>query len=168
MREADLRGRAEQAGLLDPDTAIAAGDLRRLCCDADLTPVVLGTASDLLDVGRTARLVTPTLRRALSLRDGGCTFPGCEAPDTRCDAHHITPWWAGGATTLGNLVLLCAHHHGVVEPPRFWSGAPPDRWQVRIGTGGTPEFLPPARHDAHQTPLLGNRRGVASHQPSGP
>lgn len=151
MREADLRDRAEQAGLLTSDHQISAGDLRRLCCDADLTPVVLGTESEILDVGRTQRLVTQAVRRALSVRDGGCVFPGCGTADVRCDAHHIVPWWAGGSTSLANLVLLCPHHHGLVEPPRFWSGAPPDRWQVRLDGSGRPEVIPPARLTAERT-----------------
>lgn len=151
LREADLRERAEQAGVLAPDQQISAGDLRRLCCDADLTPVVLGSESEILDVGRTQRLVTPALRRALSVRDGGCVFPGCSATDERCDAHHIVPWWAGGATCLANLALLCPHHHALVEPPRFWSGAPPDRWQVRLDGCGRPEVVPPTRVTAERT-----------------
>ncbi|MFP5284000.1 MAG: DUF222 domain-containing protein, partial [Actinomycetes bacterium] len=153
MREADLRERAEQAGLLKPDQQISAGDLRRVCCDADLTPVVLGSESEILDVGRTIRLVTPALRRALSVRDGGCVFPGCLATDERCDAHHIVPWWWGGETGLSNLVLLCPHHHALVEPPRFWSGAPPDRWQIRLDKCGRPEVIPPARVDPERTPM---------------
>ncbi|MBK8463328.1 MAG: DUF222 domain-containing protein [Nigerium sp.] len=157
MREADLRERAEQAGILDTGDRIAPGDLRRLCCDADLTPVVLGTGSEILDVGRTHRLVTPAIRRALTLRDGGCAFPQCSADAVRCAAHHIRPWWAGGETALGNLVLLCPHHHGLVEPPRFWDGPPPDRWQVRLNDHGIPEFLPPRRHDLARRILKGNR-----------
>ncbi len=39
MSEADLRARAEHAGLLDDGAKISAGELRRMCCDADLTPV---------------------------------------------------------------------------------------------------------------------------------
>ena len=162
MRESDLRERAEQAGVLTPGQQISAGDLRRLCCDADLTPVVLGSESEILDVGRTSRLVTPALRRALSVRDGGCVFPGCEANDERCDAHHLVPWWAGGATSLANLALLCPHHHALVEPPRFWSGAPPDRWQIRLDGCGRPEVIPPARVTADRT-----RISVAQDRPPG-
>ncbi|PKQ19038.1 MAG: hypothetical protein CVT66_11615, partial [Actinobacteria bacterium HGW-Actinobacteria-6] len=33
----------------------------------------------------------------------GCTFPGCDARPTMCEAHHVVPWWAGGATALSNL-----------------------------------------------------------------
>ena len=157
MRETDLRERAEQAAILDTGDPIAPGDLRRLCCDADLTPVVLGTRSEILDVGRTHRLVTPAIRRALTLRDAGCAFPQCSADAVRCAAHHIRPWWAGGETALNNLVLLCPHHHGIVEPPRFWDGPPPDRWQVRLNDHGIPEFLPPQRHDPTRRILKANR-----------
>ncbi|MGV8844979.1 MAG: hypothetical protein ACOH1W_00705, partial [Tessaracoccus sp.] len=50
---------AEKAGVLATGTEIAAGDLRRLCCDADLMPAVVGGPSEILDVGQTQRLVTP-------------------------------------------------------------------------------------------------------------
>ena len=108
-----LRAEAAGAGLIG-DEPISAGDLRRLCCDAGLLPAVLGGPSALLDVGRTARRVTPELRAALVLRDGGCAFPGCHARPSACEAHHIIPWWAGGRTELANLVLLCHHHHALV------------------------------------------------------
>ena len=39
-------------------------------------PIVLGGPSQPLDVGRTQRLVTPAIRAALEVRDGGCVFPG--------------------------------------------------------------------------------------------
>ena len=157
MSEEALRTRTEQAGLLDSGARISAGELRRLCCDAELTPAVLGSSSQVLDVGRTQRLVTPDLRRALSIRDAGCVFPGCQAADAHCEAHHIVPWWAGGRTSLANLVLLCKHHHGTVEPLRFWTGPPADRWQVRIAGDGIPEFTPPSRADVTRTPLRHER-----------
>lgn len=154
MREADLRERAERAGVLDSGALVAAGTLRRLCCDADLMPVVLGGRSEILDVGTVSRLVTPPIRRALALRDTGCAFPGCDAPESLCDAHHVEPWWKGGTTSLGNMVLLCPHHHAIVEPPRFWAGAPPpDRWEVRLDSEGYPEFIPPVTLDPARRPL---------------
>ncbi|MGV8847732.1 DUF222 domain-containing protein [Tessaracoccus sp.] len=130
MSEADLRARAEQAGLLDDGARISAGELRRMCCDADLMPVVLGAASEILDVGHTQRLVTPSIRRALSERDGGCVFPKCGASDAECEAHHVVPWWDGGDTALGNMALLCPHHHAVVEPDRFGPGGGRDQWSI--------------------------------------
>ena len=141
-----LRVHAEQSGVLAGGEQVTAGELRRLACDAAILPIVLGSASQPLDVGREQRLVTPAIRRALEARDQGCAFPGCRVRATCCEAHHILPWWAGGETALSNLVLLCAHHHGTVEPLRFQDrGAPATRWTVRIDDDGHPEFTPPAR-----------------------
>ncbi|WP_446665492.1 DUF222 domain-containing protein [Flexivirga sp. B27] len=93
------------------DTAAA----RRLACDADVVPVVLGTASEPLDVGRTKRLVTKGIRTAVTLRDRGCTFPGCDRPPTFCEIHHIVPWSSGGVTSLLNSAMLCTTHHQTVH-----------------------------------------------------
>ncbi len=57
IREHDLKDRAEQAGILASGAKVTAGQLRRLCCDADVMPVILGGPSEILDVGRTQRLV---------------------------------------------------------------------------------------------------------------
>jgi uncharacterized protein DUF222/HNH endonuclease len=113
---------------------ISAADARIHACDCMLIPAVLGTKSELLDLGRQHRLVSTPLRRALYLRDRGCAFPGCHRPPRHCQGHHVRHWADGGPTELGNLVLLCAHHHRLLHR----SG-----WQVRIAADGLPEFLPP-------------------------
>ena len=95
--------------LLAPET------VRRMACDAAIIPAVLGSRSELLDLGRTVRLVTPKLFLALCLRDKGCTFPGCSRPPTWCDAHHCVHWCDGGPTDLSNMALLCARHHTIVH-----------------------------------------------------
>jgi len=126
-----------------PDNApLSAGDLRRLCCDANLVPAVLGADSEPLDIGRAGRFVTPPIRKALTLRDKHCAFPRCDTPAIRCDAHHLVPWWDGGPTTMSNLVLLCPEHHGLIEPDR---NASRDQWQVHINSDGHPVFTPPGR-----------------------
>jgi hypothetical protein len=71
--------------------------------------------SQLLDLGRRTRTVPERLRRALVLRDEHCQFPGCRAPASWCDAHHIVWWTNGGGTSLWNLVLLCRRHHVAVH-----------------------------------------------------
>jgi hypothetical protein len=55
------------------------------------------------------------MRTALIARDGGCAFPGCDAPTGWCDAHHVVEYSKDGRTTIINLVLLCRHHHGIVH-----------------------------------------------------
>jgi len=44
---------------------------------------VLGSNSEPLDVGRSERLVTRAIRRALNARDRGCVI--CGAPPIMCD-----------------------------------------------------------------------------------
>jgi hypothetical protein len=63
-------------------------------------------------MGRKTRLVTGVQRRTLAIRDAGCRFPGCDRPQSWCDARHIQHWVAdNGSTDLDNLVLLCRRHH---------------------------------------------------------
>ena len=47
----------------------------------------------------------------MAIRDGGCRFPGCHRPPAYTDAHHIQSWATGGATDLGNGLLICRYHH---------------------------------------------------------
>jgi len=147
-----LQAGAFDAGILPDGTPLSAGDLRRLCCDANLIPAVLGGASQPLDIGRGERFVTPTIRKALTLRDKHCAFPNCDTPAIRCDAHHLVPWWDGGATALHNLVLLCPEHHGLIEPDKNTTR---DQWKIHIHDDGHPIFTPPGRYDplrlAHDT-----------------
>ncbi|PKQ31860.1 MAG: HNH endonuclease [Actinobacteria bacterium HGW-Actinobacteria-2] len=145
---------AAGAGAVGEGHQLSAGELRRVCCDAELIPMVLGSASEVLDVGRAHRLVTPPIRTALIVRDEGCAFPGCGVRPSLCEAHHIVPWWADGETSLSNLVLLCHTHHGLVEPAKFGLR---DQWQVEIAGDGLPQFIPPRRSGPDRRPLRRQR-----------
>ncbi|MCO8272917.1 HNH endonuclease [Actinoplanes sp. TRM 88003] len=133
------------AATTDSGARLPAEAVRRLACDARILPVVLGTAGQVLDLGRTHRLATSALRRALAVRDGGCAFPDCDRPARWTDAHHMIAWTAGGATCLDNLVLLCRHHHRLIHHPLAG-------WRVRLGPDRLPEFLPPPSVDPDQQP----------------
>ena len=65
--------------------------------------MVLGSKSQILDVGRLHRLVPLALWLVLVARDRHCAFPGCTRPPVACDAHHIQHWADGGVTSLANL-----------------------------------------------------------------
>ena len=104
-----------------PETA------RRLACDANVVRVVTGGASEPLDVGRASRTVSPAQRRALTIRDRGCVFPGCDRPPGWCDGHHIVHWADGGPTDLANLALLCHHHHKAMHEGGWTHGPRPRR-----------------------------------------
>jgi hypothetical protein len=93
------------------DGGLSAATLERISCDCDVSRVITAGPSEVLDVGRATRTISPALWRALVARDGGCTAPGCHAPPDQCEAHHIVHWAHGGATDLDNLQLLCRHDH---------------------------------------------------------
>jgi hypothetical protein len=102
---------------LDHVGPVPATTARRLACDASVMRVVLAGRSEPLDVGRRTKVVPPSLRRAVIVRDRGCRFPGCDRPHTWCDAHHVVHWADGGPTALPNLVLLCRRHHRMIHLP---------------------------------------------------
>ena len=111
---------------------ISAETARRLACDAATVAMQHGPGGEVLAVGRRTRIISPALRRALKARDRQCRFPGCR--NVRVDAHHIEHWAHGGATALGNLVLLCRRHHRAVHEEGF---------RVTLDATGNVEFFRP-------------------------
>jgi len=161
LGQADLPG--GDGGVAGP---LPAETVRRLACDATLTRVLVtrhphqhpaeglaarlhaavallppalgGAPTQPLEVGRATRVVTAAQRAALAVRDGGCSFPGCDRPVAWCDAHHLRHWLHGGPTDLANLALLCRTHHRAVheggwhlhrQPNGHLSAEPPHRRQ---------------------------------------
>jgi hypothetical protein len=116
----DLQSRSGAGTCLATGQLLAPETIRRIACDAQIIPVVLGTSSEVLDVGRARRLFTPGILRAMWLRDRGCTIPGCGAPPFWADAHHLIHWLDGGATSLTNGALLCGRHHTIAHQ-RGWT-----------------------------------------------
>lgn len=114
------------AGLADNDEVLSAGTVRRLACEAEILPMVLGADSEVLDLGRTERYFTPSQRLALGRRDKGCSFPGCTVPPQWCDAHHCVHWIHGGPTDLCNGALLCGRHHTIVHSLGLTATVTPD------------------------------------------
>ena len=94
----------DSGALLNPAAA------RRIGCDAEILPVLLGSRSELLDIVETTRTFTAKVKRAIRIRDGNrCGFPRCRRPLAEC--HHIIHWADGGPSTADNGVYLCAFHH---------------------------------------------------------
>jgi len=94
---------------------IPAETARRLACDAGVTRIITGPDSEPLDVGRKTRVIPTAIRRALTHRDRGCRWQGCDYPAQWTDAHHIQHWADGGPTNLDNLILLCRRHHRAIH-----------------------------------------------------
>ena len=116
----------------DDGTRASAETCRRVCCDAAVVRVREAPDGEPLSVGRKTRVISPALRRALELRDGGCRFPGCNCRFT--DAHHVQHWATGGETSLRNCLLLCHFHHRLVHE---------GGWSIRWWGKGRPVFIDP-------------------------
>jgi hypothetical protein len=122
---------------------ISSKTVERLACDATITRIVLGSDSMVIDVGRAKRTISGPARKALNVRDGGCTWPGCERPASWTSGHHLVHWIHGGTNEPPNLTLLCRRHHWMVHE---------GEWQIVRGDDGrmltippTVTFGPPAR-----------------------
>ncbi len=100
-----------KAAQLDTGHRISPALARKLACEAGIIPAVLGSKSEVLDLGRKARFHTKAQRIALTIEQGGCDAEGCDAPPAMTHAHHDQPWSAGGNTSVKNGRLLCGNHH---------------------------------------------------------
>jgi hypothetical protein len=110
--------------------------VRRMCCDAEVYPVVLGTNGEILDVGRTERTATPPQRRALRAMHRTCAHPDCTVGFSACRIHHIRWWWRDlGPSDIDNLLPLCERHHHLVHEGGWGLTMTPDR----IATWTRPE-----------------------------
>jgi len=112
---------SELAGVgLVGEEPISAAQVRRLACTAEIIPVVLGGASEVLDLGRSSRLYRPAQRKAMAVRDKRCRAEGCTVPAAWCEAHHAGRTWAdGGRTDLADGALLCSWHHHRAHDPTY-------------------------------------------------
>ncbi|MCW2855622.1 MAG: nuclease [Marmoricola sp.] len=126
----DLLG-GDKSATLDTGEAISASEARRLACEAGIIPAVLGTKSQVLDLGRKTRFHTEPQRIALALRDGGCVERHCDWPPSMCHAHHPVPWSKGGDTSIKNGMLLCPRHHSLAHD---------DRYQLKAAKNGKVTF----------------------------
>ncbi|MEJ2869438.1 DUF222 domain-containing protein [Actinomycetospora sp. OC33-EN08] len=137
-----LADRSKALALLEDTTWIRPETVRRLACDAEIIPMVLGSKGEVLDFGRKSRTPPAGLRRAIWARDRHCAFPGCRRKARHCQIHHIRHWAHHGETEPDNLGLLCTSHHGLVHH----SG-----WEI-VMHDHLPWFIPPAWLDPTRTP----------------
>jgi hypothetical protein len=129
--------RVASSTLQDSGAPLAPAQLGRVLCDAEVTRVVFGPASEVLDVGRAQRTFTNGRRRALDARDGGCRAPRCHHPVSQCEGHHIIGWQHGGPTSVDNGVLLCWSCHDWLHRSRTHI-TPLDDGGLRFDTPGGP------------------------------
>lgn len=106
-------------------------------------PVLFDPHGGIMSYGRTRRLAPPNMRLAITARDQGCTFPGCDRPPAWTQAHHFDEWDRDhGATSVANLGLVCGYHHRNFAQ-RGWRS---------IFINNRPHWTPPAWIDPDQVP----------------
>ena len=99
------------AGAMQFSEPIALATVQRFACDSGITRILVNPKSLKMDIGRTKRVPSAPMRRALLARDGGCVWPGCDRPGSWTAAHHIRHWGHWGVTEIPNLASLCYRHH---------------------------------------------------------
>jgi len=98
-------------------------------CDAEIIPVLFRGAQPIA-VGERFKAPSERTRTAVVARDRGCRFPGCDAPASWSDCHHLVPRPAG-TNDPENLALLCRRCHRRVHR---------QRWALAVQRDGTIRF----------------------------
>ena len=94
-----------------------------------------------VDLGAPTPVIPPHLRRAVTLRDRHCRFPGCQQPPSVTQVHHLIPRARAGPTALDNLALLCRFHHLIVV--HRWG------WALTCHSDGTSTAVSPEGRTLH-------------------
>ncbi|HEX7834689.1 MAG TPA: DUF222 domain-containing protein [Pseudolysinimonas sp.] len=119
VRASDLATGTGPAWLDDVREPISAALAAEISCDSGVTLIGVGDQGQPLWMGRRERYFTAAQRKALATRDGGCVWPGCNAPPSWCHGHHVVSWLQGGLTDIDNGVLLCAFHHHLLHQGEY-------------------------------------------------
>ncbi|SEB59700.1 protein of unknown function [Paramicrobacterium humi] len=117
-------------GMLEPLGPVTT---ERIRCDAGYRKLLLGTDGDILCLGDKVEFFTAKQKLAIAARDGGCAWPGCDAPASWCEVHHVKLRRDGVKTDVGNGMLLCSAHHHVLHA---------QGWVVEM-RGGIPHLQAP-------------------------
>jgi hypothetical protein len=142
----DLLTRLAQHGICETDDGvpIPIATMRRLCCDAEIIPTVLGGTGEVLDQGRSRRTANRAQRRALRAMHRGCVFPDCQVGFSACRIHHIRWWWRDhGPSDIANMVPVCERHHHLVHEGQWTLSMTPNRVATWTRPDGTLHYRGP-------------------------
>ncbi|TWH19982.1 HNH endonuclease signature motif containing protein [Prauserella rugosa] len=113
-----------------------------------------------VDLGRTRRRPSATMRELVRVRDRECTVPWCHRPARHCDIDHEREWAAHqGGTSIDNTGPRCRRHHRRKNAPGWITRYDP--------THGTTAITTPrgATHTGHRSPILTPRAQATDEPP---
>lgn len=153
--EALLRGRAlpGECCEIDNQGPIPVRMARDMANDSFLR-FVFHEAGDVRAVSHFGRTINRQLRTALAHRDRICVVPGCGV-SFGLEIDHVIPFAEHGPTELGNLALLCHHHH-FLKTFEGWTLTRTDR-----GSTSAPEWR------FEPEPPFGQEPGLGTDEPNG-
>ncbi|TFB96588.1 MULTISPECIES: HNH endonuclease signature motif containing protein [unclassified Cryobacterium] len=137
---------ALQPGVIEGTAVtVSAETLERNLCDTGILDVTFDDHGHGVDLGREQRTFSPAQRAALSLRDGGCMWPGCDRPPSWTETHHIHHWKDNtGQTNLDQGILLCRSDHLRLHN---------EHWRITRDDTGQYWLTPPPGLDPEQKPI---------------
>ena len=95
--------------------------------------VLLSKTRAILAYSDKQRLFTEQQRLAMLARDGGCSYPGCDATLAWLDAHHVTDYHQTHRTSVDDGALVCGPHHDTFQSMGWTSTM----------LNGRPHWIPP-------------------------
>ena len=158
-----LPGHRRPMATLDWAGPVGPATLARLLGDSTVTRIITNGASQPLDVGTATRVWPAAIRKAITDRDRGCRFDGCDRPAAWCDIDHVIPYTDGGPTAVWNGILLCRQHHRAKRRDGWWPTLHRDgavTWTHPDGRTRTDP--PPATIDNHITTLINATAAAAA------
>lgn len=138
-----LRDGAHEGTICETENGIPVpvSTVRRLCCEAEIVPIVIGDQRQALALGRTVRTASRAQRRALAAMYRTCANPHCTAPFDQCRIHHVNIFWRHhGLTDPDNLIPLCEACHHLVHEGGWSLKMAPDRTVTWTRPDGTVWF----------------------------
>ncbi len=131
---------ARGIGTTEDGAELSPATLRRLACDAEIIPAVLGTRGEVLDIGRTRRLVTAVLWTALVLQGPALHLPRLH-PTPGDVPRPPPPHWADGGT------------NGARQPRPALRAPPPGHPSARPGRSGSTPTTSDPNSGHHPNPV---------------
>lgn len=107
VRGADLDEGHGRGHIDGAKTDVSMPTIRHLICSGGYQLITIDSTGSIHGLGSPQRCFTPTQRRAIIARDGGCLIPGCTIPAAWCEIHHVDPAENNGPTHTDNVTLLC-------------------------------------------------------------